>query len=254
MSTTGVGGLGERMKRLALTMMAMMAMTAVVAGLVAPVLADEAPTRFRPGDSWCERHAKTMVEAEVTEEIGVVVGAGSYLDRPVTSAYGCYDVEVGDQRRGELVSAWVDGEEGDTGVTCVKQSSPKSCKRTAVDLPVQGTTPLGHQGEPWWLHVLGLELGYGLDGGAVSIGAGGRPCVASTDECVTLRERRASAEPDIRYRARGYECAASDGSCARTDEGDGAGLAEQGGPLLAVDGTTVDAPDVCVELAVDPRC
>lgn len=239
------------MKRLALTVMAM---TAVVAGAIAPALADEAPTRFRKGDSWCERHAKTMVEVEVAEEVGLVVGAGSYLDRPVTSAYGCYDLEVGNERRGELVSAWMDAEQGDAGVTCVKQSSPKSCKRTPVDLPFQGTTPLGHQGEAWWLHVVGLELEYGLDGGVASVGAGGKPCVAAADACVEVRDRRASAGHDIRYRARGYECAASDGSCARTDEGDGARLAEQGGPLLAVDGTTVDTPGVCVELAVDPRC
>lgn len=239
------------MKRLAL--MGTAVMVAMAAAIV-PAVADELPNRFRKGDSWCERHAKTMVDVEVAEEVGVVVGAGSYLDRPVTSAYGCYDIKAGGERRGELVSAWMDAEEGDAGVTCVKQSSAKSCKRTPVDLPFQGTTPLGHPGEPWWLHVLGLELEYGLDSGVVSVGVGGRPCAAATEACVELRDRKASAGPDIRYRAGGYECAASDGSCARTEGGDGARLAEQGGPLVAVDGTTVDTPGVCVELAVDPRC
>lgn len=239
------------MKRLAI---AVMAMTAVVAGAVAPALADEKPNRFRKGDSWCERHAQTMVEVDVAGEIGLVVGAGSYLDRPVTSAYGCYDLQAGRERRGELFSGWFDPEDGDAGATCVKQSSPKSCKPTTVDVPFQGTTPLGHSGEPWWLHVLGLELHYGHDGGELRLGASGKPCVATTGACVEVQERKASAGPDIRYRARGYECAASDGSCARTDEGDGARVAEQGGPLAAVDGTTVDAPHLCVELAVDPRC
>src|SRR5688500_1523545 len=110
------------MKRLALTVMGT---TAVVAASMLPAFADPTPTRFRSGDSWCGRHAQDMVEADAAGQAGVVVGAGTYLDRPVTSAYGCYDVQAGGQRRGDLVSAWLDAETGETGVTCVKQSSPK---------------------------------------------------------------------------------------------------------------------------------
>lgn len=239
------------MKRLAL---AAMVATAVVATAMLPALADPTPNRFRKGDSWCERHAQNMFELEVAGHAAVVVGGGTYLDRPVHSAYGCYDLQVGGQRRGDLVSAWLDGENGEAGVTCVKQSSPKSCQRTPVPLPFEASSPLAHPGEPWWLQVLGLEVQYGFADGVVSAGAGGTPCVPGADACVTVRDRRASAAPDIRYRARGYECAASNGSCTRTEAGDEAAVSEGGGPLLDFEEATVDTPGLCVELAVDPRC
>lgn len=239
------------MKRLALTGMAI---TVVVAAGVLPAAADDVPKRFRKGDSWCERHAQNTVDVDLAEQYGLVVGGGMYLDRPVTGAYGCYDVKAGNQRRGELVSTWVDWENGDGGVTCVKQSSPKSCKRTSVPLPFEATTPLGHPNEPWWVHILGVGFRYGYAGGVVGLGATGGACVPESGTCVGLGNQTAEVGPDIRYRARNYECAVTGGTCTRTDAEDGAAIGEGDAPLVDIGHATVDEPRLCVALDADPRC
>lgn len=237
-------------------------MAMVVAGLAAPAFAGglEPPRGATP--SWCERHADAWGGTGVRRDLGFFFGLGTNTDREVLSAYACYDARLPTGgRRSELISAWWDPENGSAGASCVRQAPGAllSCKRTALSLPAEGTTPLTHDGEPWWLHLLAVDFAYGVAPQGIEVTwQAWEQCLF--ESCVRSDGHRAVVRPDAKFRAAGQECRVQgESSCARSGTGTTVAYGEGGAPSASVDdGVVVTAPALCVDVEassdVDLRC
>lgn len=232
----------------------------VAAGLAAPALAGglEPPRGATP--TWCERHADAWAGIGVNRDLAVFVGAGTNLDREVLSGYACYDASFLGGRRSELLNAWWDPENGTAGASCIRQAPGDivSCKRTAVSAPLEGTTPVTHDDDPWWLHLLAVDFAYGVAPEGIEVAGQAREqCVA--DSCVGADGRRVAVRPDARFRAAGQECRVQgESSCARSGTGTTVAYGEGGAPSASVDGVALTVPALCVDVEVerdvDVRC
>lgn len=238
-----------------------MALALTAAGMAAPAMAGGLEPPHGATPSWCERHADAWAGTGFGRDLGVFVGAGTNLDREVLSGYACYDVSLVGQRRGELLNAWWDPENGNAGASCIRQARADlvSCKRTAVSTPLEGTTPVTHDpDDPWWLHLLAAELDY--DVAPTGIEAAGRvqeQCVAGS--CIASDRHRAAVRPDGRFRVGGRECRIQgEPSCTRNQAGTGVAYGEGGAPSASLGGLDVTVPALCadadVERDVDVRC
>lgn len=238
------------MKRLAFMAIGIAAAAATVPALAGDLGGERAAT-----PSWCEQHADRWADAAVGREVGFSLGTGATTDREVVSGYACYDARLpGLGRRSELLNAYWDPEYGTVGSGCVRQGQAAilSCKRNAVSLPAEATTPVTHEDEPWWLDLLGVGLDYAYEGGRAqfalrSIGG------CATDACVGTDRQRVGTGTTASVRLAGRECRA-DGRdpCTRTAGGDRVVLGEGGAPpLVNVNDHRFVSVAGCIGLAPD---
>jgi hypothetical protein len=215
--------------------LAFMAIGIAATAATVPALAGDLGSERPTTSSWCEQHADWWADAAVGRHVGLSLGTGATTDREVVSGYACYDARLpGFGRRGELLNAYWDPEYGTVGSSCVRQGHEAlvSCKRNAVSLPVEATTPVTHEDEPWWLDLFGVGLDYAYEGGRVKAAVHVRQhCVEGA--CAGLDPQRVGAGPTARVRLSGYECRPDARSaCTRTEAGDQVQVGENGAPSL----------------------